>query len=291
MGRLPENATSELGRFIFPKWTNSLRVGLVAFIVGVPAYVALVFAYGASPQTTDVGYQPLQPLPYSHAMHAGKLGMDCRYCHNTVERADFAAIPPTETCMNCHRGIWPKSEKLEAIRTSFATGMPVTKQGETPGWKQVTTVPDYVYFNHSAHVNSGVSCVECHGQVNQMDVVYQAKPMNMAWCLQCHRDPTDRIRPRDQVANLDWKPSADDKSTVDAFASLPDKELTERYNKLRPQTAETKSTLKTKQEMAKEYVSLLTQTESIGAVKRELGAILKEQYHANPNTDCITCHR
>jgi len=135
--------------------------------------------------------------------------------------------------------------------------------------------------------------VECHGQINNMDVVYQAKPMNMAWCLQCHRDPTDRIRPRDQVTNLDWKPSANDPSTVAAFASLPDAELHDRMNKLGGSgVAESwKNTQKTKAEQAKDYVALLLEKKSLGSVKRELGEILVKQYHVNPNTDCITCHR
>ena len=120
---------------------------------------------------------------------------------------------------------------------------------------QVTTVPDFVYFNHAAHVNSGISCVECHGQINQMEVVYQAKPMNMAWCLQCHRDPTDKIRPRNQVTHLDWKPSADDPSTVAAFESLPLAELHERLSKLQPPSdIDLKNVQLPKGELAKQYV-------------------------------------
>ena len=141
--------------------------------------------------TLNVGYQPVQPVPYSHELHVGQLGLDCRYCHNTVEKADFAAIPPTETCMNCHRGDSPKSEKLQPVRDSFGNGDQAEEGAAGADGSRSTTVPDYVYFNHSATREfSGVSCVECHGQINQMEVVYQAKPMNMAWCLQCHRDPT-----------------------------------------------------------------------------------------------------
>ena len=130
-----------------------------------------------------MGYQPVQPVPYSHALHAGQLGIDCRYCHNTVEKAGFAAIPPSETCMNCHTAIWPKAPELKPIRDSYATGLPVP-------WVVVHDLPDYVYFNHSAHLNVGISCVECHGQINHMDVVHEAEPLNMAWCLKCHRDPS-----------------------------------------------------------------------------------------------------
>jgi len=234
----------------------------------------------------------------------GQLGLDCRYCHNTVEKADFAAIPPTETCMNCHRSIWPKDvpghDKLGPIRQSFATGLPVGKEGTTPGWRQVTTVPDYVYFNHAAHVNSGVSCVECHGQVNHMEVVYQAKPMNMAWCLECHRDPAARLRPRDKVTALDWVPSSEDASTVAVFANMPVHELEVRAYKAgvnipNPNDPTILANLPRDQamrtELARKYVAAVAQTESADMLKAELGKLLKDQYHINPNTDCITCHR
>jgi len=121
-----------------------------------------------------VGYQPVQPVPYSHALHVGQLGIDCRYCHNTVEVAAQAAIPPTQTCMNCHAKIRAQSPKLLPVRESYATGMPVH-------WMRVHDLPDFVYFNHSAHVRRGVSCVECHGRVDKMEVVYQQEPLSMGW--------------------------------------------------------------------------------------------------------------
>ena len=263
--------------FVFPRWSNTVTLCVLLFLGVFPLYAVALVGYAFDPVTLNVGYQPVQPVPYSHALHVGQLGLDCRYCHNTVEKADYAAIPPTETCMNCHRSIRPTSDKLAPVRESFATGKPVE-------WRQVTTVPDYVYFNHSAHVNSGVSCVECHGQINQMEVVYQAKPMNMAWCLQCHREPDNRIRPRDQVTKLDWKPSADDSSTVAAFATLPDLQA-------RATKAGLTTTAGSKSDLEKAYLTKLTETESLSSVKAELGKILRDQYHVNPNTDCITCHR
>jgi menaquinone reductase, multiheme cytochrome c subunit len=271
--------------FVFPRWSNTVVLCVLIFLAVFPLYAGALVGFALDPVTLNVGYQPVQPVPYSHALHVQTLGLDCRYCHNTVEKADFAAIPPTETCMNCHRGIWPGKDTLQPIRDSFGHGDP-EKKGLPVEWKMVTTVPDYVYFNHSAHVNSGVSCVECHGQVNTMEIVYQAKPMNMAWCLQCHRDPTASIRPRDQVTNLDWKPSASDPSTVAAFASLPEKELRDRLTKEGGTSMGTTPT-----QVAEDYVSLILKKKSLNAVKYELGAILKEQYHVNPNTDCITCHR
>jgi len=162
----------------------------------------LLFIYGFSPQTRDVGYQPVQPVPYSHALHAGELGMDCRYCHSTVERSAKASIPATEVCMNCHASIRTKSEKLTPIRESFATGEPVH-------WVRVHDLPDFVYFNHSAHVHAGVGCVECHGRVDKMERVYQAKPLSMAWCLDCHRHPDAHLRPAEFETRMDWKPEED----------------------------------------------------------------------------------
>ncbi len=190
--------TGESGPFVFPKWTNSLRPAIGVAVVVVPAYVVLVFAYGASPSTTDVGYAPQQPIAYSHAVHAGQLGIDCRYCHNTVEQAARAAIPPTQTCMNCHTNIGVgQSGKLAPLREAAAVGMPVE-------WIRVHDLPDYVYFNHSAHVRRGIGCVSCHGRVDKMEVVYQAEPLSMGWCLDCHREPERHLRPVDQVTNMGY---------------------------------------------------------------------------------------
>jgi hypothetical protein len=186
----------------FPRWTTTVRPGLAILFLGGPLYVVLLFLYGFSPQTRDTGYQPTQPVPYSHALHAGELGIDCRYCHSTVERAARAAIPPTEVCMNCHTGIRARSEKLIPVRESFATGNPVH-------WVRVHDLPDFVYFNHSAHVRRGVGCVECHGRVDKMDVVYQAETLSMGWCLDCHRNPDARLRPPEMVTKMDWVPEED----------------------------------------------------------------------------------
>lgn len=186
----------------FPKWSNPLTLVLLLGAASVPVYVGLLVAYGANPTTLNVGYAPVQPVPYSHALHAGKLGLDCRYCHSTVEKAGMAAIPPTEVCMNCHKGIFPNSPKLAPVRKSYADGTPIP-------WVKVHDLADYVYFNHSAHVNVGLGCAECHGPVHQMDVVQTVKPLNMGWCLECHRSPESHLRPKDQLTNMDWTPPAD----------------------------------------------------------------------------------
>ena len=188
--------------FVFPRWANKTRVLAGVILGGAPIYLTFLIWYGASPRTTDVGYQPKQPVPYSHALHAGRLGMDCRYCHNTVEQGAHAAIPPTATCMNCHERIWTNSDKLTPVRDSLATGKPVE-------WLKVHDLPDYVYFNHSAHVTRGVGCVTCHGRVDEMDEVYQKEPLSMSWCLQCHRAPEANLRPPEEATNMTWTPPSD----------------------------------------------------------------------------------
>lgn len=159
-------------------------------------------AYLFRPDHADVGYQPVQPVPYSHKLHAGNLGLDCRYCHSTVDVSAYAAIPATETCMNCHSKVKTSSEQLQPVRESYATGNPIP-------WVRIHKLPDYVYFSHQAHVGAGVSCVSCHGRVDQMAEVRQVKPLSMAWCLECHRDPAPNVRPRELVTKLDWKPERD----------------------------------------------------------------------------------
>lgn len=189
-------------RFIFPPWANYLLPALILAVVGGAAYVPLVVGLGADPRTKDVGYMPTQPVPYSHAVHVGQLGMDCRYCHNTVEQAAFAALPPTQTCMNCHVNFKPDSPRLLAVQESYATGKPVE-------WLKVHDLPDYVFFNHSAHVNKGVGCVTCHGRIDRMEVVYQDQPLSMGWCLDCHRAPEKHLRPVEHVTEMDWVPPED----------------------------------------------------------------------------------
>ena len=188
-----------------PVFTKSadriLRVFLVAVVLAAAAAIGLA-SWLFHPRQVDVGYSPVQPVPYSHKLHAGDLGLDCRYCHSTVERAAMAAIPPTETCMNCHERVRPQSAALAPVRESYASGKPIP-------WVRVHRLPDFVFFNHSAHINAGVSCVSCHGRVDQMIEVKQVEPLNMAWCLDCHRNPAPKIRPRELVTNLGWTPDRD----------------------------------------------------------------------------------
>lgn len=182
---------------LFPRWTNHVH-----FVIGaaVPVLlVAVVFHiwYHWSPEFTDVGYQPEQPVAFSHQLHAGQMGMDCRYCHNTVERSAHAAVPPTDTCMNCHTNVQTESPILEPVRQSAETG-------EAIEWVRVHMLPDYAYFDHSAHLAAGVGCNSCHGRIDQMDVVFQAEPLSMSWCLDCHRNAEENLRPRDEITNMAW---------------------------------------------------------------------------------------
>jgi hypothetical protein len=182
---------------LLPQWIDRARPLAGLMLALVPVYLVGLFYYGGSPQTIDVGYSPQQPVPFSHELHAGRLGMDCRYCHTTVDRAAMAALPSTEICMNCHSAIAPTSPLLEPVIQSYATGEPIR-------WVRVHDLPDFVYFDHSAHVTRGVGCVECHGRVDKMAQVYQAEPLRMGWCLDCHRNPDPRLRPLEQVTNLAW---------------------------------------------------------------------------------------
>jgi len=203
-------------KFVFPRWVNYLLPLAILGGLGAGPYAVILWTYGASADTLNVGYMPEQPVPYSHEVHVGQLGMDCRYCHTTVDSAAFAAIPPTQTCIACHApgtdpvtgeatalsGIWQGSDKLPPVWQSFATGEPIE-------WVKVHDLADYAYFNHAAHVNKGVSCVSCHGRVDKMEVVYQAKNLSMGWCLECHREPEKHLRPVEHVYDLDWSPTSD----------------------------------------------------------------------------------
>ena len=163
-----------MSRFLFPRWSNLLLPAIILAGATIPIYAIFFVAYGFSPKTLEVGYQPQQPVPFSHALHAGELGMDCRYCHTSVEKAAHASVPPTQTCMNCHTQIRPESPKLTKVKESYTTGLPVE-------WTRIHKLPDFAYFDHSAHVNRGIGCVSCHGRIDKMEVVYQKSPLSMGW--------------------------------------------------------------------------------------------------------------
>jgi len=154
-----------------------------------------------SPWVTRQGQRPDQPVPFSHKHHVQGLGLQCQYCHTTVEKSSYAGIPPTRTCMNCHSQIWTNAQLLEPVRHSWATN-------ESIVWTKVHDLPDFVYFNHSIHVNKGIGCVTCHGRVDQMPLMYMQNTLQMEWCLDCHRNPSKNLRPTSEVYNMVWeKPS------------------------------------------------------------------------------------
>jgi hypothetical protein len=184
---------------LFPEWTNKLPTYVAIFSVLLGLFIIGFVWYYFSPWYTDVGYRPEQPVPYSHKLHVDDLGLDCRYCHNLVEKSAVANVPPTQTCMNCHKLILPNSEKLLKIRESWSKNIPMK-------WIRVHKLPDFVYFDHHIHLNAGIGCVSCHGQINEMPVVTQKKPLSMSWCLDCHKHPEKYIRPVNEVTIMRWVP-------------------------------------------------------------------------------------
>jgi hypothetical protein len=186
---------------IFPKWVDKAPpLVLISVLLLSAGGIGFIWYYG-SPNYTDAGYQPIQPVEYSHKLHAGDLGLDCRYCHTAVETSAYATIPPTQTCMNCHTLVKTESEKLRPVRESWMNGIPIE-------WIRIHDLPDYVYFNHSAHLRAGVGCASCHGNVATMEVVKQVEPLSMGWCLDCHRNPGNHLRPASELTNMEWIPPA-----------------------------------------------------------------------------------
>ncbi len=182
---------------IFPRSLNRLPAIVAIALALAGGGVTAVVWYYFSPRNTQIGYAPRQPVPYSHWLHAGQMGMDCRYCHANIERAAHAMIPPTQTCMNCHSQVRTNSARLAPVRESWESGQAVP-------WVRVHRLPDHAYFDHSVHLSAGVGCTSCHGRVDQMDVVRQVEPLSMGWCLDCHRDPSQHIRPLSEVTNMAW---------------------------------------------------------------------------------------
>jgi hypothetical protein len=186
---------------LFPPWTSTaFRLVLALGALGLGGGLTALMVLARSPLYTGQNEPVAQPLQFDHRHHVGDLGIDCRYCHLTAETAASAGYPPTEVCMSCHGQIWNQSPLLAPVRESYFTGKPLT-------WKRVHRLPDFVYFNHSIHVNKGVGCVTCHGRVDQMGEVMQVAPISMKWCLECHRDPESRLRPKERVTDLAWEPA------------------------------------------------------------------------------------
>jgi hypothetical protein len=167
-----------------------LPLTLAGLGIGAAAFFRSGYATGA-----DTAYE--QPVPFSHQHHVSQLGIDCRYCHTSVETSAFAGIPPTKTCMNCHQQMWVGADLLAPVRESYRTDQSIP-------WQRIHNLPDFVYFNHSIHISKGVGCVSCHGHIDKMPLVFQTKTLLMEWCLDCHRHPEKALRPREHVFDMTW---------------------------------------------------------------------------------------
>jgi hypothetical protein len=239
---------------VFPRNANTLaRVSLV-LAVAFLGFFAWIFArLLSSGYVTGQDVIRHQPVPFSHEHHVAGLGIDCRYCHTSVERSAFAGLPPTETCMNCHKQIWTNAELLEPVRASYRDNVPIQ-------WTRVHDLPDFVYFNHSVHVAKGIGCVTCHGQVDRMPLMFQQASLQMQWCVDCHRNPGRNVRPRDQVFNLNWDP-ANPEDFKRTGQPLPPEAATDKEWK--PSAADVQA----------------------------LRARLVKEYNVQSLTNCSTCHR
>lgn len=185
---------------IFHRSTNTLsKVSIFVGAILLLTFLWILAAIDRSDYSTQAHVAREQPVPFSHKHHVSGIGIDCRYCHTSVEESAFAGIPPTQTCINCHSQIWAEASMLEPVRESFKTGRSLE-------WIRVHDLPDFVYFNHSIHVKKGIGCVTCHGRVDEMPLVWREQTLQMDWCLECHREPERFVRPRDQVFSMDWKP-------------------------------------------------------------------------------------
>jgi hypothetical protein len=192
-----------MGQILHPRANFISKVSILGFVFVVVALLTIAAVLLRSSYFTGVDVAVAQPVPYSHQLHVDELGLNCRYCHTSVEDSSFAGIPPTETCMTCHSQELPlvslDDPRMEPVRTSYETGEPVE-------WNRVHNLGDFVYFNHSIHVNKGIGCESCHGRIDQMPEVAKAESLQMTWCLECHREPEKYIRPREEVFTMGWEP-------------------------------------------------------------------------------------
>ena len=187
---------------LFPKSANALARASHVIVAGLGgAVLLLVLNWNRMPWANNQGVARDQPIPFSHQHHVGGMGVDCRYCHTSVEVAAQAGIPPTKTCMNCHSQIWADSPTLEPVRASF-------REGRSILWTKVYDLPDFAYFDHSAHVTHGVGCSTCHGRIDQQPLTYQVPSLQMEWCIECHKAPEKFVRPKSEVFNMAYQPPA-----------------------------------------------------------------------------------
>jgi hypothetical protein len=235
---------------LFPRWTNTVARVSLATVFAFPVLgLCFLWIMMRTPFVTNQHIEMAQPVQFDHRHHSWENGIDCRFCHTSVESSPNAGLPPTDRCMGCHDQVWNKSPRLEPLRQAFFTRQPIR-------WVKVHDLPEFVYFDHSIHVNKGVGCVTCHGRIDQMPDVRQAAPLTMKWCLDCHRDPGPSLRPKSEITNMLWGSGEHDPQLVRAESVPgPDKDL---------------------------YASLDGE-----ALQR---ALIKD-YDVHPRTSCETCHR
>lgn len=198
-----------------PKHNTLARLTLVILAAGGGGTLGGLLLWARTPYARNMQAPIEQPLQFDHRHHTRDEGIDCRYCHNTVDKAPFASLPPTQLCMNCHSQVWNKSPILEPVRKSFIEDKPMV-------WNRVYKVPEFVYFNHAIHVSKGVGCVTCHGRVDTMAAVEKVFPLTMSWCLDCHRDPNKNLRPVEEVTNMTWQPEGDPVEVAHVLAEKND---------------------------------------------------------------------
>jgi hypothetical protein len=206
---------------LFPKSANKLPLQIVIYLAVLGSIATAAATYYMTPAYTRVGYAPVQPVPFSHAQHVQEVGLDCRYCHSNVEQSYHSNIPTAQTCLNCHTQIKPNSPLLQPVRDAYDVQKGVDTGKPVP-WVWIHTTPDFAYFNHSIHVNRGISCVECHGKVNEMDTVTHMQSLSMGFCIECHQNPAAKLRDPKDVFNLDSKRLVDQGRGGDAVKFVHD---------------------------------------------------------------------
>jgi hypothetical protein len=292
---------------VFDRSSNALaRASLVLTGLIVIALGVALDQLQRSPWVTRQGQRPDQPVPFSHKHHVEGLGLQCQYCHTSVEKSAYAGIPPTKTCINCHSQIWTNAQLLEPVRQSWATG-------ESIQWIRVHDLPDYVYFNHEIHVNKGIGCASCHGRVDEMPLMYQQNTLQMEWCLNCHRNPTNNLRPTSEIYNMAWAGPSTDKPvwctvTLNTNGTnVPTAQgvscVTKDPTGANPEIAQNSSTpfisgttnpIAPTGTMSDMPVIALPASYEKFTSQGELGKYLTQQYHirtANELSSCEVCHR
>ncbi|MFL5318715.1 MAG: cytochrome c3 family protein [Myxococcaceae bacterium] len=252
---------------LFPRWSNTVARITGAATLGAPAILlGLLWVFIRTPWVTNQNVQVEQPVQFDHRHHVRDEGIDCRYCHTTVESSATAGMPSTQICMSCHEQIWNKSAYLAPVRQAYFEDRPIQ-------WQRVHNLPDFVYFNHSIHVNKGVGCASCHGRVDEMPVMEQAAPLTMGWCLSCHRNPEPNLRPKEFITSMTWKPS-------DMVKDQPS------------QGEGPNGTGHGAQGEVENQGRALNALNVVAAADTaELGKALASQYHVHSRTSCSTCHR